>query len=123
MVTADQLKQRALDLRRQGYNCAQCVAMTFSPELEATVAALGTGVAATGHICGAANAMAVVAGARAYESPAKKAELYAKVRQLIERFEERNMGQADCRDLRQSGRKSCAELICDAVEILHEAGY
>ena len=119
----EELKKRALELRKQGYNCAQCVAMVHAPELEAAVAALGTGVAATGNICGAANAMAIIAGKGAYTGPAEKQELYAKVRRLIEKFRERNCGQIDCRDLRQPGRKPCTDLICDAIEILNEEGY
>lgn len=120
--TADELKSEALELRKKGYNCAQCVAMVFNPELEATTAALGTGVAATGHICGAANALAIVTATRCYQAPDQKQTLYSKVRTLIDRFRERNMGQADCRDLRKPGRKPCTELICDAIDILHEEG-
>lgn len=119
----EDLKKRALDLRKQGYNCAQCVAMVYDPTLEATVAALGTGVAATGNICGAANAMAVVAGRKDYTSPAEKQELYARVRKLIDKFKDRNCGQVNCCDLRQPGRKPCTDLICDAIEILNEEGY
>lgn len=119
----EELKQKALELRKQGYNCAQCVAMVHNPEMEAAVAALGTGVAATGNICGAANAMAIVAGMKAYSGPAEKQELYAKVRRLIEKFEQRNCGQINCHDLRQPGRKPCTELISDAIEILNEEGY
>lgn len=119
----EELKKRALELRKLGYNCAQCVAMVHDPSLEAAVAALGTGIAATGNVCGAANAMAIIAGKGAYTGPAEKQELYARVRKLIEKFQERNCGQIDCRDLRQPGRKPCTDLICDAIEILHEEGY
>lgn len=119
----EEKKHRALDLRKQGYNCAQCVAMVYDPTLEATVSALGTGVAATGNICGAANAMAVIAGQKAYVGPMEKQELYRKVSALIDKFKERNCGQVNCCDLRQPGRKPCAELITDAIEILNEAGY
>lgn len=119
----EELKQKALGLRKQGYNCAQCVAMVFHPELEATVASLGTGVAATGNICGAANAMAIVAGMKNYDGPENKQELYGRVRQLIDKFKGRNCGQINCCDLRKPGRKPCTELICDAIEILNEEGY
>ncbi len=119
----ENLKKQALELRRQGFNCAQCVAMVHNPELESAVAALGTGIAATGNICGAANAMAVVAAMKQYSGPETKQELYAKVRRLIEKFEERNCGQIACRDLRKPGRKPCTDLICDAIEIMNEEGY
>ncbi len=119
----EQQKKEALELRKKGYNCAQCVAMVYRPELEAAVASLGTGVAATGNICGAANAMAIIAGMKSYEGPEKKQELYAKVRRLIDKFKERNGGDIDCVDLRKPGRKPCSDLICDAIEILNEEGY
>lgn len=119
----EEKKRQALDLRKQGYNCAQCVAMVYDPGLEATVAALGTGVAATGNICGAANAMAIVAGRKPYVGPAEKQELYRQVARLINKFKERNCGEVNCCDLRRPGRKPCTELITDAIEILDEEGY
>ena len=119
----ENLKKRALDLRKQGYNCAQCVAMVHDESLEAAVAALGTGIAATGNVCGAANAMAIIVGKKSYGGPTEKQELYRRAGRLIEKFRERNCGQIDCRDLRQPGRKPCTDLICDAIEILHEEGY
>ncbi|MBD5281936.1 MAG: C_GCAxxG_C_C family protein [Bacteroides sp.] len=116
-------KRQALELRKQGYNCAQCVAMVYDASLEATVAALGTGVAATGNICGAANAMAIIAGREAYVGPMEKQALYGRVARLIEKFKERNCGHVNCCDLRRPGRKPCTELITDAIEILDEEGY
>lgn len=120
MVTLEERISEALALRKQGYNCAQCVAMTFNPELEAVTAALGTGVSATGHICGCCSAMAILASQKYYTTPSEKAELYAKTRTLIDKFAALNRGETDCRDLRQPGRKPCSELIKDAVTIVHE---
>ena len=40
-------KRQALELRKQGYNCAQCVAMVYDASLEATVAATPVPSAAT----------------------------------------------------------------------------
>lgn len=120
-LSLDQRVERALSLRSKGYNCAQCVAMAFNPQLEAVTAGLGTGVAATGHICGAVSAMAVVASSLTYAGPAAKQELYGSIRNHIEQFESLNQGDSDCRDLRKPGRKPCVDLIVDAVTILHRA--
>ena len=95
--------------------------MTFNPELEAVTAGLGTGVGATGHICGCCSAMAILTSLQAYQGPAGKQALYAEVRERIERFAALNEGDTDCRDLRRPGRKPCADLIKDAITILHEA--
>lgn len=120
MATLQQRIDNALQLRTKGYNCAQCVAMTFNPSLEAVTAGLGTGVGATGHICGAVNAMAIVTSTIRYTGPADKQALYEKVRVCVDRFAAINAGNTDCRDLRKPGRKPCTELITDAVSILHD---
>lgn len=121
MVSLDERLSTAINLRKQGYNCAQCVAMTFDPSLETVTAGLGTGIGATGHICGTCSAMAILAAKKNYQGPAAKQQLYAEVRAHIEKFASMNCGDTDCRDLRQPGRKPCLELIKDAVTIMHEA--
>ncbi len=120
MVTLEEYINKALALRNQGYNCAQCVAMTFHPELETVTAGLGTGVGATGHICGCCSAMAILTSINSYKAPSGKPELYAEVRKCIEKFAALNNGDTDCRDLRKPGRKPCTELIKDAIVIMHE---
>ena len=120
MVTLEERIANAQELRRQGYNCAQCVAMTFDPGLEAVTAGLGTGVGATGHICGCCSAMAIITSLKSYQGPAGKQALYSEVRGCIDRFAALNDGDTDCRDLRRPGRKPCADLIKEAVKILHE---
>lgn len=121
MVTLEERISKAIKLRAAGYNCAQCVAMVFDPALEAMTSGLGTGIGATGNICGAANAMAIVCSARTYNGPADKKNLYARVSGLINAFTAENNGQINCSQLRQPGRKPCIELIKDAIMILHEA--
>lgn len=120
MATLQERIDNALSLRKQGYNCAQCVAMTFDPSLEAVTGGLGTGIGATGHICGAANAMSIITATRNYTGPSGKQALYGQVRGCIEKFAALNCGDTDCRDLRKPGRKPCSDLIVDAVTILHE---
>lgn len=121
MVTLEQRIDKALALRRQGYNCAQCIAMTYDSALEALTAGLGTGVSATGHICGCCSAMAILTSQKSYSGTAGKSELYAKIREQIDKFAGLNQGDTDCRDLRKPGRKSCVELIKDAIIILNES--
>ena len=121
MVTLQERIDNALSLRKQGYNCAQCVAMTYDPSLEVATAGLGTGISGTGHICGAATAMAIVTSTLKYEGPSEKAALYARIRGCLDRFAALNQGDTNCSDLRRPGRKPCVDLIKDAVTILHEA--
>lgn len=120
MVTLEERIDKALSLKKQGYNCAQCVAMAFNPSLEALTAGLGTGVAATGHICGCCSAMAILASEKEYTSPADKQQLYANIRVYLDKFAAMNGGYKDCRDLRTPGRKPCSDLIKDAITIMHE---
>lgn len=128
MKTIEQRKAEALKLHGEGYNCAQSVAMVYadfiesgriSPEsLAAATAALGGGVGGTGHICGAASAMAVVTGMMKFFSPADKREVYHDSAKLIDEFAARQNGKTECRELRVPGAKPCSALIAEAVEIL-----
>lgn len=120
MVTSEERINTALMLRKKGYNCAQCVAMVYDPSLEGVSAGLGIGLAGTGHICGCCTAMAMLISQKAYVLPTEKAALYSRIRGAIEKFADRNEGDTDCRDLRRPGRKPCAELIKDAIEIIED---
>lgn len=128
MKTIEERKAEALRLHAQGYNCAQCVAMVFDDFIEsgriarealaASTAALGGGVGGTGHICGAASAMAVVISLVRYCSPIDKRQIYHDSAMLIDEFARRQNGKTECRELRVPGAKPCNVLITDAVEIL-----
>lgn len=120
-MTLDDRIAAALTLRRQTYNCAQCVSMVFYPEMEIVSAGLGRGVAGTGHICGAALAMALVESQRSYTGPADKQQLFARIKQQLEQFAALNSGLTNCSDLRQPGRKPCEQLIADAISIIHNS--
>lgn len=119
----------ALELRKQGYNCAQCVLMALAPKvgLDKSTAArissgLGSGVGATGEICGAANAMAMAESMLHGDLPADKAEAAKSVRTLIEKFKEENGNRITCRELKgKEGVRPCNELIAQAVEIFNKA--
>lgn len=127
-LSLDQRLSRASELRAKGYNCAQTVIMAFNDAtgLDSDTAAricagLGGGVGATGEICGVVNAMAIVQGMLHSSDPAKKAEAYAKVKNLSARFAAANCGHVRCRDLKGADcRRPCNDLIADGIRILHE---
>ena len=118
-----ELHEQAMSLHKQGYNCAQCVSMVFDPSLGVVTSGLGRGVGGTGHICGAASAMAIVVGARSFTSPSDKPAINAEVKGLIDDFACMNNGLCDCRDLRKPGAKPCNQLIKDAITLLYNHYY
>ncbi len=115
--------ERAKALRKEGYNCSQCVAMSFDDvaglsagQLARVTGGFGSGFGGQGEICGAVTGMTVVNGlVRDVARPA----LYGEVRQLFGAFGGLN-GSCVCRELKQPGRKPCLDLIVDAVGILHD---
>ncbi len=131
-MTLQQRIDTALELRKKGYNCASAVALAF-PDVTGlphdTVLkmtnALGTGIAGTRELCGAAAAMAIVQGFRLPPDAALKGQASAGARALIERFADRNKGCRRCADLKErqpSGEiRSCNELVTQCVEILHDS--
>lgn len=114
---------RARELRAQGYNCAQCVILAFDDIisgdkelLSQAVAGLGSGIGASGNICGAVTGSAIVLGLVHHTLP--RPELYRHTREAVHDFEKLE-GYTDCRDLKKSGGKPCIDLISDAVTLLH----
>lgn len=101
--------ERAEALFREGFSCSQAVLMAFAPGLgmHETQAALvasafGGGMARHGWTCGALTgammALGLHAGYASAQDTTTKDELYAKVQQLVARFEERH-GATACRQL------------------------
>ena len=122
--TLEERVARARELRAQGYNCAQCVAMAFDDVTGADNAVMarvaggfGTGMGASGGVCGAVSGTTMVLGLVNDSDP--RPELYCKVRESIQEFENLE-GYLNCRDLKREGRKPCLELITDAVAMLHK---
>lgn len=128
-MTLQERKTLALDLRRQGYNCAQAVIMAFPDVtgLDADTAArlsaaLGSGVGGSREICGAINAAAIVEGFRHGSAPADKVPAMKGAGALVERFAALNGGAVRCADLKGvPGKRPCDELVTQAVEILHDS--
>lgn len=119
---------RALELHKQGYNCCQSVILAFpevsggdkSQLIAALSVGLGGGVGGRGEICGAASAMALVAGLKSWSCPSDKKLVYADTKMLTDKFLESN-GSLICRDLKAKGKiRPCSELICDAVKIVSD---
>ena len=128
-MTLEERKQKALEIRKQGYNCAQTVLMVFSPDLGLTegqaasmTSGLGGGVGACGELCGVPLAMAIAQSMTCGPDPTKKARTYGDVRSLMEEFASRHNGFLRCHDLKsKSNAIPCNELILNGIEILHKA--
>lgn len=127
MKTLPQRKEKALTLRAAGYNCAQSVLMAFGDitglsdsEAARICNALGSGVAATGEICGVPNAMAITIGLIHTDNPTEKVASAKEARQLIETFAKLNKGRLRCIDLKgKEDIRPCDQLILQGIEILH----
>lgn len=101
-------EQRAEELFREGYNCAQAVFLAFAcekmdrDEAARLASAFGGGLAGTRNTCGAVSGLAMAYGLlRGYADPtdkeAKRAE-YEAVREMTEEFAQQN-GSIICREL------------------------
>ena len=140
---------KAVQLFKEGYNCAQAVFAAFSDkygidrELALRLAAsFGGGMGRMREVCGTVSGMMLVAGLETGSADGSdregKAANYAEAQALANRFREEN-GSIICRELlgldRQSGQMShvpeertekyykkrpCVELVRCAAEILEE---
>ena len=125
MVTLEKRIDRARRLRKDGYNCAQCVIMVFdditpldADSLAPVAAGFGTGIGGMREVCGAVSGMAMITGMTSYTGAAGKPALYGIVRADSEKFAATN-GSMICRELKKPGAKPCIDLIIDAITILH----
>ncbi|PKM40384.1 MAG: hypothetical protein CVV04_04060 [Firmicutes bacterium HGW-Firmicutes-9] len=93
----------------EGYNCAQSVLLAFCKETGLSIgqaaklaSTFGGGMGRMREVCGAVSAMFMIQGLmEGYTDPKakeEKAELYARVRDVAERFREKNHS-IICRDL------------------------
>ena len=127
-ITLDMRLEKARELRKQGYNCSQCVFMAFDDvhELPTEIAAafsvgLGSGVGGQRQVCGTVSAMTMLLGRKYYEAPQNKATMYKRVQECSARFANSN-GSIVCGELLadRPNRKPCMAYIEDSVGILHE---
>ena len=111
--TLEERVARARELRAQGYNCSQCVVMAFDDVIDGDMQSLaraaqgfGSGIGASGNICGAISGTTMVLGL--VKDSLARPELYRQVRDALDEFKQLE-GYTDCRDLKQEGRKPCTK--------------
>ena len=125
----------AMDLFRQGYNCAQSVLLAFCEDFGlsrqmATKISLpfGGGMGQMRETCGALTGSFMVLGlldkAPAPPTPQEKAVCYEKVRAFAEEFRREN-GSILCRELlalsqTEERKKNCALLVGETAKLLEE---
>ncbi|EKQ52822.1 MULTISPECIES: C-GCAxxG-C-C family protein [unclassified Clostridium] len=141
------IRERAMDLFKQGYNCSQSVFgalceecnIDFETALKLS-SSFGGGMGRLREVCGAVSGMFMVAGMKyGYSDPKdslSKAKHYKKIQELAEQFEEKN-GSIVCRELLGLSNKKdnyipeertteyykkrpCSEIVGDAAEIIYE---
>ena len=117
--------EKARDLFREGYNCAQSVVGAFHEEMglslsEATrlASSFGGGMGGLRETCGAVTGMFLVAGMlMGYDDPAdydgKKAH-YARIRQLAEQFRQKH-DTLVCRELLRSLPEKLQKQVFDLL--------
>ena len=134
---------RAVDLFKEGYNCAQAVAVAFSDVMgmeEKTVARMvssfGGGMGRMREVCGAVSGMFFALGyLYGYDDPADdkaKMELYGRVQALAAQFREEH-GNIVCRELLKNpasdpaptprnaefyAKRPCARFVYTAAEVM-----
>lgn len=112
------VKEKAVTLHGQGYNCAQSVLLALSDHtgLEdsaaASVAAGFGGGAGCRELCGAISGAVMAAGLK--HSAENRPQIQAADRELVAAFRER-FGALRCGDLK-AARRPCDELIAFAAE-------
>lgn len=107
-------QERAVDLFRQGYGCAQAIAGAFCEEMGISLekaleisCAFGAGFALSRGTCGTVSAMGmVVGGVIGNHFPEAKKEVYAQVKELSSRFSEKFQTTCCAELLKNVARKS-----------------
>ena len=104
-MTLNEHIERAKELHKSGYNCAQSVLMAFAgetgvtPEISARIGAgLGAG-ASCGEICGVITGINICMGLRGDSDPKSKIPAMKRSKSLITQFESNN-GFLRCKDLK-----------------------
>ncbi len=123
-------QDHAIDLRNQGYGCAQCVLMALSEKVNLQEkqaarigAAFGSGFAGTGGICGVISILGVAEGllSKGY-GPEDKAKVIWNTKALLDRFSKENGDRTFCCDLKgKEDTRKCPDLIKQSIQIFLEA--
>ncbi len=123
-------QDHAIELRNQGYGCAQCVLMALSgkvglQEKDAArmAAGFGSGFAGSGGICGVISILGIAEGmlAKGYQ-PEDKSKVMWNTKALLDKFEDSNNGRYLCKELKgKEDAKKCPDLIKESVKLFFEA--
>ncbi len=125
-MNIDERIDKALELRKEGYSCSQCVLMALvdklgiNDQLAVRIGAgLGSGVTC-GELCGAVNALAIAEGLKLKPEEAtsnSKKIVMPKTSKLMKEYSEPFDGKLTCRDLKGKCGKTCEELIARAISL------
>ncbi|MDE6697225.1 MAG: C-GCAxxG-C-C family protein [Muribaculaceae bacterium] len=123
-------QNHAIELRNQGYGCAQCVLMALSDKLGLQEkqaakmgAAYGTGFAGSGGICGVISILGIAEGllSKGY-GPEDKSKVMWNTKAMLDRFSKENGDRSLCCDLKgKEDTRKCPELIKQGIEIFLES--
>ena len=125
--------EKALELRRKGYNCAQSVVCAFSDDADVDEEVLfkiaegfGTGMGGMQQACGAIVGAVMLNGLLNSSGEANTGSLAKTLgvsRQLTQAFHERN-GSTVCKELKgtETGKalRSCNDCIAEATKLVEE---
>lgn len=125
---------QAIDLKRKGYNCCQCIVSSYADLIDVDKSVLfkisegfGLGIAGTMNVCGVISAITLLASTiysdGNLDCPKSKTVTYKKINDLIEIFKRKN-STIICADLKgiTTGvvKRSCLGAIEDACLIIEE---
>ena len=117
--------EKAEELHKQGFNCAQAVAMAFADlynidqdQMARQTCAFGGGIAKQQLTCGAVLAMCMLMGLEEgnsnSEDKEKRSRCYAETKRLCSLFREK-YGSTECKDI--IGKNPCGEKVMLAAEL------
>ncbi len=126
----EQRANQAVEYFLSGYNCAQSVYMAYadlfniSPQNAArTAAPFGAGMGRLREVCGTVTGMFLIVGqAIPCDDPndsVNRNHNYALVQKLAERFRQENSSIV-CRELLESRKRPCADLVKNAAKMIGE---
>lgn len=124
-------QEKAVELHKNGFNCAQAVACVFAEELGvpeemifSACEGFGLGMGGMEATCGTVSGAVMAAGLKYScgdtKNPTSKASTYKYTRAIVSEFKEKNSTLV-CKELKgvETGQllRSCPDCIRDAVEI------
>ncbi len=126
----EKCQAHAIELRNQGYGCAQCVLMALADKIDLSEkqaarmgAAFGSGFAGTGGICGVISILGIAEGllSKGY-GPEDKSKVIWNTKALLDKFSKENGDRYLCCDLKgKEDTRKCPDLIKQSIQIFMEA--